>query len=404
MSKGQSKWQRNYVAIKTGERVRYSLITRPTSPNYMARFKGPDGRWNEKSTGTDRKPDAIGEAHRIIQETYGQLAPTSETATWDIAAQKLTAHLNAKKIRPATVKGYLETLRRVRAVFPLCKGPADITNRHAHDFTQKYGQGTFTRKKVKEGETAPAYTRKGKSLDSRLRTLKAVFTHFRTMSPPLVEANPFEGIAPPKLDRDVKHVTKTDVGDVFKWFQGRFPGWKFPLLFFRVKALVACRLDDLCSLPSSAVRDGGILFPGDVKKNRKGHFASLPADVFAELDTYKGAKFVWEKYPPELIEMNRKQGFPTHRQNAEFDSRRLYLWVVQIMQRYQKETGRDFSSHDFRKAAFTRAAEKDIHVKKAATAFDVTPETMLRYYTAIDQRKAAEELRDELAGDLDPTV
>ncbi len=32
----------------------------------------------------------------------------------------------------------------------------------------------------------------------------------------------------------------------------------------------------------------------------------------------------------------------------------------------------------------------------------MTAETMLWYYTAVDQRKAAEEVGDELADDLDP--
>ncbi|HJZ58970.1 MAG TPA: hypothetical protein VKE74_28765 [Gemmataceae bacterium] len=81
----------------------------------------------------------------------------------------------------------------------------------------------------------------------------------------------------------------------------------------------------------------------------------------------------------------------------------MYLWVVQLMQGYQKETGKDFSSHDLRKAAFTRAAEKDIHPKKVATAYAVTPETILRYYTAVEQRQAAEQVGEELADDLDPT-
>jgi hypothetical protein len=35
--------------------------------------------------------------------------------------------------------------------------------------------------------------------------------------------------------------------------------------------------------------------------------------------------------------------------------------------------------------------------------FGVTPETMLRYYTTVDQRKASEEVGAELADDLDTT-
>jgi hypothetical protein len=69
---------------------------------------------------------------------------------------------------------------------------------------------------------------------------------------------------------------------------------------------------------------------------------------------------------------------------------------------YHKETGRDLRSHDFRRAAFTRAAEKDIHPKRAAVAFDVTPETMLRYYTATEKKKTADDVLGGLAADLLP--
>lgn len=72
------------------------------------------------------------------------------------------------------------------------------------------------------------------------------------------------------------------------------------------------------------------------------------------------------------------------------------------MQDYQKETGRDLSSHDFRRAAFTRAAEDDIHPKRAAVAFDVTPETMMRYYTATEKKRTADDVLGSLASRLVP--
>src|SRR5207248_11022027 len=122
----------------------------------------------------------------------------------------------------------------------------------------------------------------------------------------------------------------------------------------------------------------------------------------AALEEYKGKAFLWERYPAELIVANQAKGYPTHRQRAEFTPERLYLWVLQLMGYYQKDTGRDFSSHDFRRAAFTRAAEKDIHPKKAADAFDVRPDTMLRYYTATEKKKNAGEVLGGLADDLRP--
>src|SRR5947208_1578605 len=175
-------------------------------------------------------------------------------------------------------RNYVSLKSGERIRYALFQRPADIGERHAGDFKKKYANGKFTRKrKLKEGEAAPAYARKGKSLDSRLRTLKAVFEHFRTMSPPLVDANPFAGVELPKLDRVVKYVTRDDVTGFFDWLEERFPGWAMPKLFFRVKAITACRLDDLCSLRAECVRDGGIVFPADLTKQRKEWFAKLPA-------------------------------------------------------------------------------------------------------------------------------
>lgn len=72
------------------------------------------------------------------------------------------------------------------------------------------------------------------------------------------------------------------------------------------------------------------------------------------------------------------------------------------MQTYQQQTGKDLSSHDFRRAAFMRAAEENIHPKQAAAAFDVTAEIMLRYYTATEKKKVADEVLGRLAEKLLP--
>jgi integrase len=205
------------------------------------------------------------------------------------------------------------------------------------------------------------------------------------------------------MDRhEVKYVRQGDVDDFFVWLATRFPGWQMPELFFKVKAVTACRLQDICQLRSDQLEDGRLVFTADTTKNRSERHAILPADLYAALDAYKGESYLWERYPAELIEANKKNGFPTHRQNPEFSTQRLYLWVVQIMQSYQLQTGKDLSSHDFRKAAFTRAAEEDVHPKRAAVAFDVTAETMLKYYTATEKKKTSDEVLGDLAEKLLP--
>ncbi len=62
------------------------------------------------------------------------------------------------------------------------------------------------------------------------------------------------------------------------------------------------------------------------------------------------------------------------------------------MQDYQQQAESNFSWHDFRRADFTRLAEKDTHPKRAAVVFDLTAETMLRYYTAAEKKKTADEV------------
>jgi hypothetical protein len=58
------------------------------------------------------------------------------------------------------------------------------------------------------------------------------------------------------------------------------------------------------------------------------------------------------------------------------------------MQGYQAANRIQLSSHDFGRVGFTRAAERNVHPKRAAVAFDVTPETMMK--TLRGDRKEAD--------------
>jgi hypothetical protein len=393
-------WQRNYVVLKTGDRVRYAFVKRG-SDVLRVRFKGPAGKLVELSTGRTRTVDAIDEAHRLILEAFGQTAPAAERMPWEDARKKLQEAMLAAGKRPRTVSEYLKSLAILARLFPRARGPADITDRMAGDFKTKYAAGrTVRKKKLKPGEQAPARERRPETLDSQLRMLKASFMWFAKLG--LAEVNPFEKVGLPALDRhEVKYVRQEDVSEFFAWLQDRYPDWPMPRLFFSVQAATACRLEDVCALRSDQLRDGRLVFGAAQTRNRSERYARLPAGLYAELEAYKGKTYLWERYPPELIAANKAKGWPTHRQKQDFTTHRLYLWVLQLMGNYHRETGYTLRSHDFRRAAFTRAAEVGIHPKQAGAAFDVTAETMLRYYTATE-KKIADEVLGELSDKLLP--
>ena len=112
------EWQRNYVTLSTGERIRYSFFCKPESNIYFVRFKDKDGGYARISTGQMKKPQAIEAAHRIILDNYQQITPTSETTTWEVAREKLKSALVADNKRPKTIRGYREALDRLIDVFP----------------------------------------------------------------------------------------------------------------------------------------------------------------------------------------------------------------------------------------------------------------------------------------------
>ena len=86
-------WQRNYVTLSSGNRVRYALLQRDGSDVYFVRFKNAAGKRLERSTGESKKPRAADEAHRFIREEYESPAPTSEGVSWESAKEQLAQAL-----------------------------------------------------------------------------------------------------------------------------------------------------------------------------------------------------------------------------------------------------------------------------------------------------------------------
>jgi len=110
---------------------------------------------------------------------------------------------------------------------------------------------------------------------------------------------------------EVKYVRQSDLGDFIPWLADAVS----------VKALTACYLEDIRTLLSDQLRDGRWDFTAETTKNRSEWPALLPPELLG----YRGERFLWKRYPLEIIAANQARGWPTHRQKSEFAPRRLGL-------------------------------------------------------------------------------
>ena len=103
----------------------------------------------------------------------------------------------------------------------------------------------------------------------------------------MVDQNPFEGVEAPRLGRhETKHVSEEDVAGLFDWLDQRYPEWPMPRMFFSVKALTGCRLDEICNLRSNQLQDERLVFTADTTKNRSERYAILPPDLYSQIEAY----------------------------------------------------------------------------------------------------------------------
>jgi hypothetical protein len=106
------------------------------------------------------------------------------------------------------------------------------------------------------------------------------------------------------MDRhEVKNVRQEDETEFLGWLEGRYPGWRMPHLFFAVKALTGCSIEDICGHSVASiiyyVRDGRCPWPTRRKK-RSERYAILPEDFYKELLAYRGEDYRRERFPSEL--------------------------------------------------------------------------------------------------------
>jgi hypothetical protein len=358
------------VELPNHRKVGFTLTQR--GKYYVVCFTGPTGDKPKLSTGMKDKAKARLKAHEIICQTYCQ---SSIRMTWDELAERLKEAMSANGNRPATYVSYVRTIRAIRSTLPETKGPFDIDVDKAQAFKDRYINGTYKRGK---SEDAKAYPRKKRSFITHLQTARTIWKKW--LKPlGLVTDSPWAHVFYPRLDKALPYVPDDEVvAEFFQFVKNKYPNWPMPLLFIQTKALLGCRLLDLCSVPSRNLKNGSLSLDPDELKARDFRRIVLPEQLYRDLDALKGPTYLWERFPEDNSAFLKAQGITS--EPKPFRVRSLYLFIGNLFNRFQKKTGHRLNSHMLRKRAITKLYLQGIPVEQAAKLVGMDIRTAWRFY------------------------
>jgi integrase len=378
-----------------GRFVGYSLIKRKNDPTYTVYFREPGGERRKRDTnqtGMDRAKQA---AAAIIDEVYAPTAHAVRVVTWDEAVARIKETAAADGLRGGSVDYYLKLIRRIRTMYSVTDGPADISAGMAESWKKTFSSTPTRRKKLPSQHT----------VFSVVRGYSALWQTWFIDKLGICPGNPWQEVEPPKTDKvEVKVIEDDTLTHFLDWLDARFSGWELPRLFLETKAVTGCRLMDLCGLESAQLKDGRLHFKPEQTKGRKARSVMLPPELAAKLDAIKGPKYLWESHPAGLKEAVRKMGCPAHRIKPDFVPARFYYWVSTLFIDYGKANPDrpKIHSHQLRKRAFTKAWVAGVDPRKAAVAYGCNVDTVMKHYVAMDEQAVTDEVTGQLAGSLLP--
>jgi integrase len=317
-------------------------------------------------------------AFPLIKEEYEPKA-VPVFVTWDETVEQLKSALAQNNNKPKTVKDYLSTIKVLREVYPESQGPQAITPALAKLFKARY-----------QTTVKSPYT-----VANRLNKLSVIWNKWLIESLGLLASNPWEEVPPPKLENLTPRLLKPEeIEDFLTWLDQRWEGWPLPRLFFTVKGLVGCRLGELCSLRSTHLLDGRLVFLADATKGRKERKALLPASVYQALQELAGPTYLWQQYTDIRQEILTRRGQAKASKVRPFDPTRLERWMQKQIQQYlaKHPAVETFSAHDFRRKAMTAAYRAGVPLDRASVAFGCNPNTMRTFYLTLDETAIADEV------------
>jgi len=324
---------------------------------------------------------------QLIKEEYLPPAPV-EKCTWDDAIVSMVREMKAQNLRQRTIEDYTLMVGILRKVLPTANCPLDITPMLAK---------LFKARRMEKGHSP--YT-----VGGNINKLSVIWSKWFIGKCKLLTQNPWEDVEKPKADEpEPRYIDLEEERAFFAWLEKRWAGWRLPVLFFKVTGLVGRRITQMCSLPSTCLVDGRIVFPSEFNKSRKQEYARLPEAIFQELAAMKGPTFLWESYSEQLNAFYRKRGKKKYAQCEEFRPGRLRRWLQKEITRYSRENeGKPgfvpFTAHNFRDTAMTKAWDADIDLERAAIAYGCNRETMKKHYIRKDALVTADAVFEKIHG------
>ena len=325
-----------------------------------------------------------------------------KSVSWAEAEVKLKARLTAAGLRSASVKYYLRVLGYLKTFCTEASGPGDVTPVRAQNWADHYATAPARRKKGGSDPNSVSL-RSGHTAVSVIEAVAAIFQKWLLDDLKITSMNPFAHVKPPKTDKpEIMIASDAVLANFDKWLTERFGDWQLPKLFFAIKELTGCRVQDVCSLKSGQLRAERVHFPANSTKGRKARAVPLPDDLFAALDAIKGPTYLWESYPVGLKAVLERKSWPTHQLKLDFNPMRMVGWIMTIFADYNADhpNAPRLKSHQLRKRAFTASWEKKIDPRKAAIAIGCNVDTMMKHYVALDEQATT----DEVFAALTPTL
>jgi len=376
---------RETCILDDGQRISFSLKRRERDPFYLVLFRGPDEKPKERSTKEANKKRATDSAIVIIKSEYSPKVMI-KNPSWDESVEVMVEHMKARNLRPASITDYEVAVRNLRKIFPNAFGPTSITPAMAEKFKIE---------RLKAGKSP--YTVRG-----NLVSLGVIYGNWWVKVGKIIEENPFSDVAPPKVEqKPVRIIAPEELGEFFDWFSARWKGWKLPVLFLEVKALVGCRIMELASSVSEGLTEGRILFAAETTKGRKQRVVKLPQETFCELKKLAGKTFVFERFSDQLRKIHTKRGNPHHANSVrDFSPIRLRYWIEDQAEAYftQNPDAAKFKLHNLRGTAMSKARMAGVSHDDASVAFGCHPETMRRHYILLDEAAITDRVMDEIQG------